>query len=73
MNRMIWVHGRFAWPLVIGIAYVAASWIVIDYFWRTVVLPFESFALYTVFFFGTGAALLAVLVAVTSQKSRKPR
>lgn len=58
MKGLIWVHGRLAWPLVIGIAYLAIALVLGDYFWRVLVMPFMTFFLY--------AAVIATAVPVLS-------
>ena len=50
---MIWINGRFSWPLVLAIAYVTLVIIAIDMTWRLVQAPIAIVA-------GTGLAVLVI-------------
>jgi len=63
MTRWLWVEGRFAWPLVVTVLYVATFVLVADYLWRTLSLPFETFAALALIAF----TLVAVLIILTSR------
>ena len=59
---------RFSWPFVILVAYLAAAVFVFDLLWRTVDVPFMTFAT----MFGVGFAVsTAVLVAAIWLATRK--
>jgi hypothetical protein len=44
--RFCWVDGRLAWPLVVLIVFGTASALVLDYVWRTVVIPADKLLMY---------------------------
>ena len=70
--RLIWRDGRLAWPLVLAIAYAAAALVVVDYFWRMVVMPFTMFALYAVMIAIVPPILLAAGRSTLRRNSRRP-
>ena len=80
MKRWFWVDGRLAWPLVFGMAYLAASLVIADYFWRITVMPFESFALYGLAIAGAtailviaGSAMVCRNIAAKTCRNYQPR
>jgi|KBSMisStandDraft_5_1062788.scaffolds.fasta_scaffold695858_2 hypothetical protein len=67
MIQIVWEKGRFSWPFVIGVIFVSVFVVVLDFVWRTVVVPVGELALY-----GSGAALaVAVGFLVLNLKIRR--
>jgi hypothetical protein len=62
MTRLLWVHGRFSWPLVVVVAYLSASFVILDYVWRVVVMPFDTLLLYAVIIWGVFFVLIVALM-----------
>jgi hypothetical protein len=48
MIKLIWVDGRFPWPLIIAVGYLAVSLFVFDYIWRTTAMSFERLSVFLV-------------------------
>jgi hypothetical protein len=46
MLRLLWIDGRFAWPLVAIVAYLTLTLIFMDYAWRVLVIQFDTLLLY---------------------------
>ena len=46
LMRFCWVNGRLGWPLVISIVFVTLSALVLDYVWRTVIIPADKLFIY---------------------------
>jgi hypothetical protein len=45
MSRWFWTENRFAWPMVAAIVYLCASLIAVDFAWRVIEMPFDTFLL----------------------------
>ena len=61
MRRFCWINGRLGWPLVISIVFVTLSALVLDYVWRTVVIPADKLFIYAAAIELTVIVLLAAL------------
>lgn len=70
MKRWLWQEDRLAWPAVALIAYVAISLVAVDYAWRRITLPFESFMIYALLI---DAALGALMIAAFVLQHRRER
>ena len=56
--KRIWKDGRFSWPFIAVVAYLAIAVFAIDFLWRVMKVPFAEFL-------ATSAAVFAVpLVAL---------
>ena len=58
MIRLFWVDGRLSWPLVISVAFLTLSAVIIDFVWRSFVVPFETLLIYSVICEGVAIILL---------------
>jgi hypothetical protein len=58
MMRSFWVDGRLSWPLVISVAFLTLSAVIIDFVWRSFVVPFETLLIYSVICEGVAIILL---------------
>ena len=70
MMRLFWVDGRFAWPLVIAVAYVTLSVVGFDFAWRLVVLPVSRLVIYAAVLDLVVAGLLIFVWIAAARKNR---
>jgi hypothetical protein len=61
MKGMFWIDGRLRWPLVVGVAYVSASILIVDFVWRTLTVSAEALFICTALAFVVGGLLLISL------------
>ena len=61
MTRFVWTGDRFAWSFVTVIVFATISLLLLDFAWRSLVVPFESFVLGALAVEITGALLCAGL------------
>ena len=59
MKRWFWRNGRLPWPLVFIVVYLSLSVLAVDYAWRVVKMPIETFMSYAIIV-GTCLAGLAI-------------
>ena len=69
--RFCWVDGRLGWPLVILIVFVTASVLVLDYVWRTVIIPADKLIMYAAAVEVTLAILLVTLCSFVQRRLAK--
>jgi len=70
MRQWIWVEGRFSWPFVVAVLYMAIFLLVADYLWRTLSLPFETFAILAFIVFTVGAVVIIVTCCIRTSHER---
>ena len=58
MTRLFWVDGRLSWPLVVTVGFLTLSAVIIDFVWRSLVVPFETLLIYSVICEGVAVILL---------------
>ena len=58
MKDAFFINGRFAWPPVVAIAFVAVIVVATDAVWRTVSMPFETLMILSVVFTAVGLVLI---------------
>ena len=58
MTRLFWVDGRLSWPLVVTVGFLTLSAVIIDFVWRSFVIPFETLLIYSVICEGAAVILL---------------
>jgi hypothetical protein len=61
MMRLFWVDGRLPWPLVVTVGFLTLSAVIIDFVWRSFVVPFETLLIYSVI--GEGVAVILLVGA----------
>jgi hypothetical protein len=58
MTRLVWVNGRFGWPLIMALVFLTISMVAADFVWRLLVIPFEKLAAYAIAIDALAAALV---------------
>ena len=58
MTRLFWIDGRLSWPFVITVVFLTLSAVIIDFVWRSFVIPFETLLIYSVICEGAAVILL---------------
>lgn len=42
---MLWIDGRFAWPVVVAVVFSTVALLAVDFAWRTVQVPVSLLAI----------------------------
>ena len=58
MMRFFWVDGRFCWPFVFVVVFIAISALAADFAWRVLVIPFDTLLIYVLLIDAAAAILL---------------
>ena len=60
---MVWVDGRYSWPLILAIVYVTFVIVATDTLWRVVVAPLWQVAACGIAAMAAGVALIVLFAA----------
>lgn len=61
MRRLFWAEDRLSWPFVIAVGLLTLSFLILDFVWRTFVMPFETLLIYA----AIGNAAVAIIFVGT--------
>jgi hypothetical protein len=66
--RIIWRNGRFSWPFVVLVVYVALSLYAFDFAWRVVETPFLPILAKFLVGFSIGLVVLLIVSRLASRR-----
>ena len=67
--NLLWKSGRFSWPFVVVVAYLAFAVFLFDLMWRVTKWPFAEFVEASAAAFAVSSVLLSVAIKVASRSA----
>lgn len=67
-TRWLWREGRFSWPFVLTIAYLAAAVFLFDLAWRTAKMPIEELLSLSLMVFALSAIALILVFRIIARR-----
>lgn len=70
-DRYVWTDGRFTWPFVVTIAYIAAAVYLFDLAWRVMKMPIDELLIAASVIFAVSFAGLLLAFRVFSRRPKR--
>jgi len=67
----IWTDGRFAWPFVVTVAYLAAAVFLFDLAWRVMKMPIDELLIAASVAFAVSSAALLLVFRMFSRGAKR--